>query len=140
MNERLRCRTDAGGGLIGTIGGVTVFLVLMLFAVQLLVNLYATSVVTSATYEGARQVAGSRVDHTDPAALDDSHARAEARVRDLLGAAGNNASFDWSQSTPDTVALRVRADPPRFGWPGLRGRIGFDHIDRTVRIRVERWQ
>ena len=131
---------DAGGGLIGTIGGVTVFLALLLFAVQLLVNLYAASMVTSAAYEGAREVAGARVDHADPIAMADARDRAEAHVRDLLGHAGAKATFDWSQSTPERVALRVRADAPRFLWPGLRGDLGFDHLDRTVEVRVEDWR
>ena len=56
----------AGTGLISTIAGVTVFLAFLLFAVQLLMNLHATSAVTDAAWDGARHVAGARVDHGDP--------------------------------------------------------------------------
>ncbi len=140
MAHSKRCRGDGGSGLIGMIGGVIVFLALMLFSVQLLVRLYATSVVTSAAYEGARQVAGARVDHSDPSSMDDARSSAEERVRDMLGRAGDTAILDWTQSTNEVVALRIQVQPPRLGWPGLTAPDGLSRIDRTVRIRAEQWQ
>lgn len=140
MTRRSRCHGDDGSGLIGLIGSVIVFLVLMLFAVQLLMNLYATSVVTSAAYEGARQVAGARIDHGNPDEVDEARSSAEDRVRSLLGGVGDTATLDWNQSSDDSVALRIQVQPPRFGWPGMSARSGFGRIDRTVRVRVEQWQ
>lgn len=140
MSRTTRCRDDRGAGLIGLIGSVVVFLALMLFAVQILVNLYATSVATGAAYEGARQVAGARIDHSDPGAVDEARSRAEDHVRNLLGRAGDEAIVDWSRSTDDEVALRIQIQPPRFGWPGIGARTGFGRIDRTVRVRVEQWR
>lgn len=128
---------DRGAGLIGTIAGVLVFLAFLLFAVQLLANLFATSTVTSAAYDGARSVAGADVDHADHTSVAAARARAEDHVRRLLGRMGDRARFDWSGSTSEQVALRVRVEPPRVLPPALDARLGFDEIDRTATARVE---
>jgi hypothetical protein len=114
------------------------FLALVLFAVQLLMNLYTTSIVTSAAHEGARMAAGAGVDHDDPAAVTAARTRGERRVRQLLGQFGERVRMDWTASNDDTVALRIEADTQRFLLPGLQAALGFDHVDRTVRVRVER--
>ena len=126
-----RLRGDAGTGLFSMVAAVVVFLVFLLFTVQLLVGLYGRSVVTSAAYDGASRVAGHR--SSDPAS---ARADAEERVRQEVG--DMNLSFDWSASTIDTVVLRVQADNPRFAFPGFGGPLATDHIDRTVSVRVER--
>lgn len=127
---------EAGTGLIGTAAGVAVFLVLLLFSVQLAVNLYATSTVTAAGYDSARVVASSDVDHSDPAGVFAARARAEARFHHMLGAAADGATFTWDL-TGDAVRLRVRMDPPGILPSSLGSRIGFDHIDRTFVARIE---
>jgi hypothetical protein len=128
---------DRGGGLIGTIAGFLVLLALLLFAVQSLVALFARSAVTDAAYEGARQVAGYRVEHEDLGAVLLARQRAERTVRSHLGRFGDGVELDWSGSSFDTIALTVRARPPGFLWEALRG-TGADPIVRTVRVRVER--
>ena len=127
-----RLHGDAGSGLIGMIGSVAVFLVFLLFAVQLLVGLYGRSVVTSVAYDGARSVAGHRSPHDRAAEV-----QAEQRMRQLVGT-GMHLTFDWGGSTADEVVLRVHADNPRFLWPGVADGLATDHIDRTVRVRIER--
>ncbi|HEY5153269.1 MAG TPA: hypothetical protein VIJ47_00950 [Acidimicrobiales bacterium] len=130
-------RSDRGAGLIGLIAGVSVFLVFLLFAVQLLINLYATSSVTDAAWDGARQVAGARIDHGDPSALVTAEAAGDARMRAELGRFSERVTFDWSGTDADSVVVRVRGTTPRFGLPGISVPLGFDAIDRTVRVRVE---
>lgn len=127
---------DDGVGLIGTIAGLLVFLALLLFAVQILIGLYTRTVVTDAAHEGARWVAGARVDHRDPTAVASARRDAEAKVRSLLGRFGDGVVLDWSDSTADTVALRIRARPPGFLWSALRGP-GAALVERTVHVRVE---
>ena len=124
---------DRGAGLVGTVAGVTVFLAFLLFAVQLLANLYSTSVVTSAAHEAARMVATDPRPLGDPAQL----ARAEAHARQLLGRYGDRAALEWDLSDPEVVGLRVVVDNPRFLFAALDGALGFDTVDRTVRVRVE---
>jgi hypothetical protein len=135
--RRPRSLADGGAGLIGTIAGVLVFLVFLLFAVQLLMNLYATSAATSAAFDGARLVAGHRVAHDDPGAMARARGDAEARMRSELGRFGDGVTFDWSQSDNDMIAVRIQAPAPRFLLPGFGGAVGFDRIDRTVRVRRE---
>lgn len=128
---------DRGAGLIGAMAGITVFLAFLLFAVQLLMNLHTTSMVSSAAYEAARVAAGASVERSDSASVVAGRQRGEQRARTLLGRYGEQVQFDWSASTPDMVVLRARASSPRFTLPGLPARLGFDDIDRTVRVRVE---
>lgn len=118
---------EAGAGLLGTIVGVTVFLTLLLFAVQLALNLYATSAVTAVAYDAAREVATSG----DPV-------RAESRARQVLDqyeARGGRLTFDWRTGDPDAVVLRVVAERPGL-FDHLR--VPFQRVERTVRVRWER--
>jgi hypothetical protein len=127
---------ERGAGLIGTIAGVSVFLAFLLFAVQLLVNLYSATVVTSAAYDAARTLATTE---GQPPSVADV-ANAESFGRSLLGGRGDEADFQWDLSDPAVVSLRIRVDSPRFLFSAIDGALGFDSIDRTVNVRVEQEQ
>jgi hypothetical protein len=131
---------DRGAGLIASYAGLVLFLAFLLFAVQLLVDLYATTAATSAAFDGARIVAGSRVAHPDRLAEADARRAAEDRMRSELGEFGRSVSFDWSASNDQVIVLRVVGNAPRLLWPGLQHQLGVGHIDRTVRVRVEAWR
>src|SRR5688500_16773114 len=116
---------DAGVGLLSSVVGVTVFLVLLLFAVQLVLNLYATSAVTAVAFAAARQVAGAD-------GGSDAIAAAEAKGRDTLARfeeGGGELAFAWDTSGDDTVVVQVTARRPSL-LP--RVRFPFDEITRTV--------
>jgi hypothetical protein len=130
-------RGERGAGLFGTIAGVTVFLCFLTVALQILMNLYSASVVTSAAYDAARQVASSG-EH--PPFDEGAQARAEAYARSLLGRLGDDTEFTWSEDDPDVVQLRVVARSPRFLLPAVDGALGLDEIDRTVTVRLEELQ
>ena len=123
---------QAGAGVISTVIGVTVFLVLLLFAVQVLVGLYATSVVTAVTYDAAKIVAGA--DQGDSA---EGLASAEAGARTQLGRFGEKAAFRWDNDA-DVVRLHVQAPRPTVLPSGLVSGVGLADIERTVTVRVER--
>ncbi len=123
---------ETGAGVIGSIAGVTIFLILLAFAVQVLVGLYATSVVTAATYDAARTLAGA--DQGDSPA---GRASAEATARGQLGRFGERATFRWDNDA-DTVRLHVRAPRPNLLPRSLADGTGLGDIERTVRVRVER--
>jgi hypothetical protein len=124
---------ERGGGPVSIWVGFSVFLVMLLFAVQVLFNLYATSVVTAVSYDAARRVAGS-----DGGA---GHvAEAEAGARAALGRYQDRVAFEWVASGPDEVVLRVQAQNPSVLLPLLRGPAAFDTFERTIRVRVERFQ
>jgi len=113
--------------------GFSVFLVLLLFATQVLFNLYAASVVTAVSYDAARRVAAG---DGGP----DLTAQAEADARRSLGRYAGRVSFDWTATTGDEVVLRIEAHNPNVLLPVVAGRAAFDHLDRTVRVRVERFR
>jgi hypothetical protein len=117
---------------VGTFIGVAIFLVLVLFATQVLFGLYATSVVTAATYDAAKTVAGA-----DAGGEVSARADAEANARSQLGRFGDDVRFDW-QPAADTVALTVRAPRPSLLPRALVSGVGLGDIVRTVRVRSER--
>ena len=106
---------------------------LLLFTVQALFNLYATSVVTAVAYDAARRVAGA---DGGPGSV----AQAETAARQSLGRYADRVAFDWSATDQDTVVLAVHAENPHMLLPALAGPMAFDEIDRTVRVRVERFR
>lgn len=123
---------ERGGGLIHLWVGFFVFLVMLLFAVQVLFNLYATSVITAVSYDAARRVAGSDGGESSITA-------AESDARRSLGRYGNDVAFEWTTGE-DEVVLRVRAENPDVLLPVLAGPVAFDRLDRTIRVRVEKFR
>jgi len=126
-------RDERGGGPISMWIGFSVFLIMLLFAVQVLFNLYAASVVTAVSYDAARRVAGG---DGGP----DLIAAAEGQARGELGRYADRVTFDWGATDDQEVVLHVQARNPRVLLPFLAGAPAFDHLDRTIRIRVERFR
>ncbi|MDP9402072.1 MAG: hypothetical protein M3P85_01790 [Actinomycetota bacterium] len=122
---------ESGAGVISSMLGVFVFLLLLLFAVQVLYGLYATSVVTAVTYDAAKAVAGS--DGGDAA-----RAVAQRNATSQLGRYGRDVTFDWGESDDDAVRLEVRARRPSFLPRELVGDTFPGDIVRTVRVRTEK--
>lgn len=128
---------ERGAGLLSTAAGVVVFLVFLLFAVQLLFGLYASSTVTAVTNDAAHRAAAGGAPPQEVI---------EADARRNLGAVGDEAEFRWSEEdvdgdgVTDTVVLLVIAEPPRFIPPSIGGAIGLDEVRRTVRVRLEEFQ
>lgn len=124
---------ERGGGPISIWIGFSVFLVMLLFAVQVLFNLYAASVVTAVSYDAARRVAGS---DGGPAYM----AEAEEQARQALGRYSDRVTFDWSGTSDEEVVLRVQSDNPNVLLPLGAGPAALDTVDRTIRVRVERFR
>jgi hypothetical protein len=123
--------------MVSSVVAVTAFLVLLLFATQLVLNLYATSTVTAAAFDGARIVAGARGGAA-------AEAEAEARIRSLLGRYDEAGRLDlrWeyrdtdAQPGADIVALTVDADHPTRLLAVVP--LPFQHVVRTITVRMER--
>lgn len=132
-----RTSSDRGAGLLSTAAGVVVFLVFLLFAVQLLFGLYASSTVTAVANDAAVRAASAGAPSLQVI---------EADARRSLGEVGSSASFTWGMDDTDgdgeadTVVLEVVARPPRFIPASIGGAIGLDEIRRTVRVRGEQVQ
>ncbi|HUF33478.1 MAG TPA: hypothetical protein VMN58_09760 [Acidimicrobiales bacterium] len=124
---------EVGAGLIGTVFGVAAFLVLLLFAVQLVLNLYATTVVTAVSFDAARIVAGA---DAGAAGRVESEATAESFARGLLGRYEEAGRLDmtWDYDS-DVVRLRVQATHPTRLLPDVV--FPFQRVDRTITVRLE---
>lgn len=128
---------ERGTGLIATAAGVLVFLLFVLFAVQLLFSLYASSTITAVAHDAAARAA------TSP---DDDLAAIELEARRRLGRVGDLATFTWSaedldgDGAPDSIALRVVASPPRLVPSSIGDGVGLGEIERTATARIERDQ
>lgn len=118
---------EAGTGAVGTLVGVTVFLSLLLLAVQTSLNLYSASTVTAAAFDAARIVAGAEA-AAEPAAV----AAAEDQVRSLLD--GQVVELRWSIDE-EVVALTISAERPSRLLRDVP--LPFDTVERTVRVRRE---
>ena len=130
---RRGARDEGGAGVVGTLIGAGVFVLLLLFAVQVLLGLYTTSVVTAATYDAAKAVAGADAGGSLAARAD-----AVANAKSQLGAYGDKVSFDWGGTTADVVELTARGPKPSFLPATLTGPAGLGDVVRTVRVRVEK--
>lgn len=131
-----RWNDEDGTGLIGSAAGVAAFVLFLLFAVQLIVNLYATSTVTAAGYDAARSVASANVDHSDALSVAVAQQDAERHLRDLLGAMGQSAKLLWS-SDGNQIRLHLVVDSPGILPSSVRDTTRLRHIDRTFIVRIE---
>lgn len=125
---------DRGAGVLSAAFGLLVFLLLLLFAVQVVHGLYATSVVTGAAYDAARTVAGY-----DSAADRAAAAReAEAVLRERLpGYDAASLVVEWVDlSDPDEVTLVVHA-VHRSAWPRALDPLDLGELHRTITVRAE---
>lgn len=129
-------RGEAGTGLLGSAAGVAVFLALLLFAVQLLTNLYAASTVSAAGLDAARRVAAREVDHGSVASVEAAERQAEAGFRDLTGRLGDDAQLTWTVDGT-YVRLEVRVQSPAILPAPIRRPLAFDHLERTYVVRIE---
>lgn len=129
--RRGRCQGEAGTGLIATVTGTLVFMVLLLLAVQVCFDLYARSAVEAAAFDAVRVVTGSDAGAT-PASL----AAAEEHARQVLGSYGRLARFNWQVSTT-TVGLTVSVQDQSVLPAALIGPLGLDTVSRTVVLRRE---
>lgn len=123
---------EEGTGLIASVVGVLVFLVLLLLAVQVLFDLYARSAVGSVAFDAARVVAGS-----DAGATVSAEADAERNARDDLGHYGQAASFTWAVDA-DNVQLTVSVHNPDLLPRLFTDGLGLDRVRRSVVVRRER--
>jgi hypothetical protein len=132
-------RSDGGIGVISSVAGLLVFLLFLLLAAQVLINLFATSTVRATLNDAAARAASTG---RSGATADLAHLAAEAEAS--LGGMGDRTTIDLSyvdddgDGLHDVVAGRAVAVPPGFIPRSIGGMFGFDVIDVSVRVRVER--
>ncbi len=129
-----RGHDDAGVGMFSSLLGVFAMLAFLFLAAQLLIGLYATSVVTATAFDAANRAA-----RLDPAAADNPEIeilRIENHARNALGPMGNDADFRWTV-TDNEIRLRIAADPPAFV-PSSLSRREWRAVTREAVVRRER--
>lgn len=134
-------RGDRGTGVFGTTFGFTVFLIFLLFTVQLLFGLYVRTTVTAVTTDLAQQAANEGPTSVGPERV----AFYEDEARRRLGGYADDATFEFtlidadSDGRDDTVAVHVDASLPTLlpaRWiPGSP-----TSFERTMRARLEVFQ
>jgi hypothetical protein len=117
--------------MVASLSGVTAFVVFLLLAVQVCLDLFATSAVTAAAYDAARVVAGADAGQSPHAMT-----VAEADARRSLGHYGARIRFHWVIDER-SVRLRVIAVHPRVLPTAFSRPLGIDVVDRTLRVRTE---
>jgi len=121
--------------MIGTSTGFLVFLLLMFAAIQILFNLYATTMVTTAAHEAAMKVAGYDASVDRCAAVP----AAEAAFIDALGQYGSEgyATLSWTCTDPQRVIVVVTADHPTVLPRAVAGIFGLSRLRKTIEVRTE---
>jgi hypothetical protein len=120
---------EAGQGLISTVFGFAAVLLMLLFAVQAIFDLYARSVVTTAAVRAARSAAAFPATPRDEAI-----AQAEAS----LGGYAGQVHFTWMPAPPGQLWLRADFDLAHSSFDLSRWALPFlNSFDRTVKVRVE---
>lgn len=134
-------RGDRATGVFGTTFGFTVFLIFLLFAVQLLFGLYVRTTITAVATDLAQRVANEGPEALTPARV----AAYEDEAARRLGDYGDRASFAFSlvdvddDGTDDTVAVRVDADLPTL-LPARLVPTSPTRFSRTMHARLEVFQ
>jgi hypothetical protein len=127
--------------MVSSLAGLTVFLLYMLLAVQVLVGLYATSTIRATLHDAASRASAGGTG-TGPADL----ARLSDQAEASLGAMGDRTDIvlrlvdDDGDGTGDVVVGEAVSVPPRFVPRSVGGMVGFEEIRASVRVRVERFR
>lgn len=135
-----RVARERGVGVFSSAFGFTVFLIFLLFTVQVLFGLYARTTVTAVAADLAQRAANEGAD------LDESRfADYAAQARRRLGDYGDDAEFRFAlvdadtDGVDDTVAVTVDASLPILlpvRWSGASPA----SFTRTMRARLEVFQ
>lgn len=127
--KRRTQRDETGTGLLGSVWGVLAFLVFLFLGVQVAVNSFTTTTVTSLTHEAARRAAltgGTRAATVD----------AERWLTARIGPAVRVETLNW-RVHGDVVRLDVSFRPPGL-MIDLSSGLRRPLIERSVEVRTER--
>jgi hypothetical protein len=124
--------------MVGAVTGLLVMLLFLVFALQVMLGLYATSTVRATLHDAASRAANEGA--ATPAGLSRLASEAEAS----LGAMGERTDIrltladDDGDGEPDVVVGRAVSRPPRVVPLSLGGMVGFEDVRVGVRVRIER--
>lgn len=125
LRSRRTGEDERGAGLFSSVFGVLFFLVFLLFAIQLLWGMYATTVVTAAAYDAGRTSARTG----DPGA-------GAARFARSIG--GYDAAVAIAVGD-ETVVVTVTGENPTLLPDRFARTLPFGSIERRLEIRREQF-
>jgi hypothetical protein len=129
---------ESGSGVVSGIGGVTMFLLFLLFASHLTIHLYGASTATGVLFNAARRVAASDGAYDCDDAVGDVVRRLgrwAARPEVDVTCLGDGPAVVGAD--PGQVTIRVRGPSPARLLEDLDEVLPIAHLDRTVRVRRE---
>ena len=113
-----------------------VFVLFLLLAVQVLLGLYTTTVVSAATLDAANRLARTE----NPTSAAAQQAQTDQATASLGGfGRGGHVRFQWTGTSADEVVVTVHATKMTLLPPAFGSALG-NRIDRIVRVRVERFR
>jgi len=136
---RRSTRSELGSGVLSGIFGLSVFLLLLMFASHVLLNLWLMSSVDAIAHDAATDVAASG---TSGAALARAEANAIERARQALGDLGPEVELDFVHDADgdpagSEVALRVVAPGINLLPPMVTAVADIGGLDRTIVVARE---
>lgn len=133
--RRAALATEDGSSSVTSVFGVLMFLASLLLATQVLVHLWATSVVTTVAVEEARRVSATAADGSVGGGCDD---RVEPRVRARLGGWGQRASVSCAPAAdrPEAITVRITGPTPARSLAAI-GFTPMADIDRSATFLAE---
>lgn len=132
---RRRFGNDRGVGVLSTVFGLTFFLGFLLFATQLCLRLYQSSMLDADAYQAARAVARDAVQRGGPAAIAAAMAAQTTRLEERYRSA--RPSIQWSDAMANDVVVDITIHPPSEVVTGLDSALGLTSIHRTARVHRE---
>jgi hypothetical protein len=133
-----RSGRDRGTGLVGSVAGLLVVVLLLMLATQVMLGMYATSTLRATVHDAAARAASQGT--SGSAHLGRLADEAEAS----LGRMGDRTSITLVavDADGDGLADHVVGDgvavPPRVVPRSVGGMVGFDRVHVGVQVRIER--
>ncbi len=131
MTVRLPDPHQAGSSPVSAVFGLTMFLAVLLLVSQVLLHLFATSVVTSVAFDTASQVAAEGRD------CGPDGATAEAIARARLGTHGDATTVAVRCTDGAATVVTVRTRSPARALSTVTFGLGLRDIERTAVVRTE---
>lgn len=130
---------DRGTGVVGSVAGLLVAILFLALSAQVLLGLYATTVVRSTLHDAASRAADQRA-----ASSPDALARISRHAEASLGQVGERTSITLEpvdvdgDGAPDIIVGEAISRPPRLVPASVGGMVGFEEVRAGVRVRLER--